>query len=374
LGIPVEPSFLGSNRTWGYRSAVPWLWRPCHSSKNKSEGTFKSTSFGARVCWSHCLSSWLSSLGEQLTGGASGSGSFVKPQGADMVLEEEFEGAIATLDLMGFIHRAKDMSPGEALDSLIGPLVAAAYTAQKIVNRDLRHHFELFNQSKEISNFSSGIGVQVFADTIILYLPHTNTPPLTSPDMVINSMVYSCSLVLAYSIWLNVPVRGAIAYGKFLICNRPPIALGEPFLEAHELQESQQWAGVSLCKSAELLVQNSNNVSRLKSWPVELCIKESQTYPNKNLLVVDWPRNSWNHIGTLISDGVAESAPSIDWSKCFPGDSEKIYRLRRNTEAFYLDHIQNAERVLGVEFGPFTKNSTLNWRTCINESIHRPNP
>ncbi|MGD0229543.1 MAG: hypothetical protein ABSC19_04185 [Syntrophorhabdales bacterium] len=255
--------------------------------------------------------------------------------------DEEFVGAVAVLDLMGFVHRAEKMTPREALDELVTPLMHAAKLAKLQVNLDL-------------DRLDSRPAVQwhQYADTVLLYLPLSPEGPLSSPAQVIESMAYACSLFVAKSVCLGIPVRGAIAYGQYLVHQNPRILLGKPFLEAHKLEGEQQWAGVALCQSAIVQAGDVTAHRWLRKWNVEICEKTTQEITEKELLVVNWPVDSLGPYTVTIHAGGSSSAgpgPLPDWAKCFPGDTDKIKRLRENTARFYNSAKQHPSFTGGPE-------------------------
>jgi len=261
-----------------------------------------------------------------------------------VINDYEFQGAVAFLDILGFGARTARVALSEARDTVVGPLLKAVMDAQTIVLRDLLR-----------IPHSPRLEFHYFADSLVLYLPCVPGTVLSTPSRVLDSMVYSCSLVLASGIWLNLPLRGAIAYGDCLVCRDPMYFIGQPFLEAHRLERSQNWAGAALCESAATHLRDDECV-RVVEWPVPL------KTGHVSMLAVNWPRQSigpfLREIGT---DGQVWPGPTPNWDSCFPvGAEESVAVKRKNTEEFFA--AQNPLGPLGPAFGPEQRDLVKYWK------------
>jgi len=258
-----------------------------------------------------------------------------------MLKEEEFEGAVAMLDVLGFGSRTDNVGLEVARDTVVGPLLKATMDAQVIVMGDLQRFPAM-----------PTLHYLYFADTTIVYLPCQPRSILSNAAHVLDSMVYACALLMASSIWMNVPLRGAIAYGKCLVCPDPLYLIGKPFLEAHELERAQNWAGVTLCESA---VSNLEENPRVVEWAVPL--KDGR----ETRLVVNWPRQSLGpYIKHIDSSGNEKPGPTPDWDACFCSQDESVQIKRRNTIEFFVS--ENPKGPLGVALGPEQRNLVMHWK------------
>jgi len=173
-------------------------------------------------------------------------------------------------------------------------------------------------------------------------------------------MVYACNLMMARSVWVNIPIRGAIAYGEFLVSRDPLYFLGRPLLDAHWLESNQEWAGVALCDSAAQYLDQ--DVGRLVHWDVPL----KRDHVEKHW-VVNWPAACLGPciMATSLPGGEPEQCKPPDWDACFPDEDEDAQGKRRNTEAFF-----NANHRFGggEMVGPEQRETVKHWREMYAES------
>ena len=64
-------------------------------------------------------------------------------------------------------------------------------------------------------------------------------------------MAHYVKFFMQYLIPLQLPIRGAIAFGDIFLNEKTSIFLGGGYLKAVELEKKQQWIGVSIDKSIE---------------------------------------------------------------------------------------------------------------------------
>lgn len=133
---------------------------------------------------------------------------------------------IAVFDVLGFktlIRQADILLLREILKSKIEDLIQSLESEQSIKNGCL----ECF----------------VFSDTLVLI----------APDMGSNSygwFLLACETIITKSIYLELPLRGAISLGPVFVSRNPTILLGSSFVEAYEYCEDQDWIGLILTSSA----------------------------------------------------------------------------------------------------------------------------
>lgn len=227
--------------------------------------------------------------------------------------ERQFEGAIAILDILGFKSRTQRLSPQQVCDTVIGGLIGLMQWGEERFAHDLRR------------TPSSRVESLYFADTLALLLERRDGTIHEDAGVVMESMVFVCQLVAAGSIILGVPVRGAIAYGEGLVCRDPLFYIGEAFLDAHNLEERQDWAGISLCDSALGLVEQ--NDVRTTQWDVPTKIPRdgAEVRKTEQRRAIDWP------------PVVRATRVLPDWDLCFPGrDSDRAVRAKyTNTKSFF---------------------------------------
>lgn len=89
----------------------------------------------------------------------------------------------------------------------------------------------------------------VFSDTFVIFAPDLDgDTPLRSYGW----FSHLCKRLITKSVEIRLPLRGAISVGTALTSTDPPIILGNPFIEAHEYCENQDWIGLLLTPSATL--------------------------------------------------------------------------------------------------------------------------
>ncbi len=83
----------------------------------------------------------------------------------------------------------------------------------------------------------------VFSDTIVIFAPDMNAK--SYPWFLLK-----CQNLMDSSIYVKLPLRGAISTGTVFTSDNPPVIIGQPFVEAHEYCEDQNWIGLLLTPSA----------------------------------------------------------------------------------------------------------------------------
>ncbi len=109
-----------------------------------------------------------------------------------------------------------------------------------------------------------------------------------SPQVAIGIHAELCSWALSYSLEQELPLRGAISYGKYSIADN--IMLGYAVDEAASWHETTDWIGVVLTPSAKMYLRNNlpefiieySNIPFKKSMKtLNLCVKWSFVDDNK---------------------------------------------------------------------------------------------
>jgi hypothetical protein len=125
--------------------------------------------------------------------------------------------------------------------------------------------------------------------------------------------------------------RGAIAFGECLIQAdaQPYCYLGEPILEAYELEQAQDWSGVALAPSAAALTERTRDALLFMEYPAPLKRRCCGTIVEP-ALAVNW-----------LSSGM--TAESIARSFGPQPAARDVERKRRNTLAFF-DYFKDLAR------------------------------
>jgi hypothetical protein len=151
--------------------------------------------------------------------------------------------------------------------------------------------------------------------------------------------------------WCNVPLRGALSYGEFLVSSDPAFVLGQAVFDAYELSNKHQWAGVALCDSAAALVVPGKSL-RCVEWEVPL--KSGA----ESRLVVDWPAHSL---------GPSKGFPAPDWNDCFGPDDDLSVAKKSNTKTFF--ETRHSSPLFARDYvGPEQRELVQYWRDMYRSS------
>jgi len=253
-------------------------------------------------------------------------------------------GAFGIFDILGFRHRLKSMPLTALRDRVVGALVSAAHSAEQIVNRDL---------SRASFSAMEKLRWACFSDTVILWLPTGKR----TPSDTVESLVYTSQLLLARTMWLKVPLRGAIAYGECVVSQDPVYYLGKPVLEAYDMEKAQEWAGAVLAQSAS--GQLDSGCSRTVTYDV----------PTKtgmqSLRAVDWPFCSDGPRCKRFNGTSEAPGPSPDWSACFNNSGEHGVLEKKEATRTFFEVRDKAASGGGVIFGE-DSGDISSWRDIYN--------
>lgn len=139
--------------------------------------------------------------------------------GVAMMKAETIEGCVAFLDILGFSARVHTDTFEAEFEHYSKALMTAVTT-------------------------SPPLGFAAFSDSIVI---HTTD---ASPESLV-SIVKAVSHLLFEFITHGMPVRGAVAFGRFHRADQGAnsIIAGRPIIEAYEAEQQQDWVGVMLCPS-----------------------------------------------------------------------------------------------------------------------------
>lgn len=162
---------------------------------------------------------------------------------------------VALCDILGF----KDLVKSRSLDSVVdGTLGYLRKVMSHSVNKD---KWPECTPSLADINRNSLIGVVWFSDTILLWTKQDD-------DENVRELIETTAWLLFESITGSLQIRGALAYGEAVIDSLNLLFAGLPIVEAHELEQRQQWSGAALAPSAvERLPSNVKN-GLLTGWPI----------------------------------------------------------------------------------------------------------
>jgi hypothetical protein len=111
-----------------------------------------------------------------------------------------------------------------------------------------------------------------------------------SPEDLISILMQSAQLYYN-SLSVCVPLRGAIAHGKFYFNNILHLYCGKPFVEAAVLSDDLQWSGIVI--SADVAKNYFNTKTGSTFFDGKLVVEwevPSKTNPNNKNWVINWPQ------------------------------------------------------------------------------------
>lgn len=183
---------------------------------------------------------------------------------------------MAMLDVLGFSGRART----DGIDpvfSLYKQLVTNVITKEPM--RCLGTH-DMGDGTRCPALYSADIRYTYFSDTIMLWMPLD--PLFAGP------FIQRCADLLCEALTLHVPLRGAVALGEAVMHKASGMYIGEPIIDAHELEEAQEWIGVAFAPSGTW----SPFVAELS--PIQIIEYDVPVKKGKedlrSPLVLDWPR------------------------------------------------------------------------------------
>lgn len=133
---------------------------------------------------------------------------------------------VAVFDILGFRRMAKQADaefPRALLTSKLDDLLASLDGSLAVEH--------------------GGLEYLVLSDTIVLFAP--SPEPQAYPWLL-----QACQTVAERSIYVRLPLRGAISIGATYISQKPLVLVGPAFVEAYEFCEDQNWIGLLLTPSA----------------------------------------------------------------------------------------------------------------------------
>lgn len=180
------------------------------------------------------------------------------------------KGVITFLDILGWkgIWQRKDNSILD-LEELINE------TRDKIRNLNNLYLPEKYPDLSEKERGKETYLLSI-SDTLIIY---TNS----AKDYAVDLHVQICSYIIPESIKRNIPVRGAISYGKFAVRNN--IVVGPAVDEAASWHEQANWIGVILTPSTKYSL-NGTKINNCCEYNAPL-----KSVKLRNMLCVKWDNN-----------------------------------------------------------------------------------
>lgn len=183
---------------------------------------------------------------------------------------------LAIFDVLGFSSRMKDQKI-DAMFSLYQAMI------DRVIAKEPMRCFgarDVGDGTKCPVLYSADIRYAYFSDTILLWMP--------LEKLLAGPFIQRCADLVCEALILQVPLRGAIALGEAVMHKATGMYLGEPIIEAHELEKAQEWIGVAFTSSGtwNSFIAELNPIQIIEYRIPVKNGKEKLSTP----LALDWPR------------------------------------------------------------------------------------
>lgn len=228
---------------------------------------------------------------------------------------------VAVCDILGFGNLVKNNNPDDVAEYVFGWLRKAL--SHSIHKDDFPEDIPSLTAIQEHRH----IGLAWFSDTILLYTRNDT-------DMCIQALTSTLSwLVFASLFNENARIRCGVSYGPAVIDPENSVYIGDPIVEAFELEKQQQWVGGAYSEKAYSRIPDIARQGQDPMWwivPYDVPLKNGNS---SRLLAVDW---TWgiHKADTLLFNFSQERAePSEEDWKSLPD----ICMKWKNTRKFHED-------------------------------------
>lgn len=234
---------------------------------------------------------------------------------------------IAVCDILGF----KSLIERSTLEEVVGGSLA---WFRRALNHSI-HGNEFPSEPPPTADLYThpNVGVAWFSDTVLLYTKHDTDEAVRELLMIVGCLLFETILEG------TTKIRGGISYGQAYIDHENSIFVGSPIVEAHLLEQEQQWAGAALTATASARVPKHARTGKYGDWwvtPWDVPLKNGKTMPT---LAVNW---NW---GIHRIDWVLRWSPESDeptqeeWQK-----RHDLCVKFMNTKGFHEAHCQDCKR------------------------------
>ena len=183
---------------------------------------------------------------------------------------------VGMFDVLGFSNRMRDDGVDKVF-SLYQELIDKVIVQEPMVCFGAR---DVGDGTQCPCFYSADIRYVYFSDTIILCMP--------LEKLMAGPFAQRCADLVCEALSMRVPLRGAIALGEAVMHKGSGIFLGDPIIDAHKLEEAQEWIGVGFTRSGAW----SHFIAELA--PIQIIEYHVPLKDDKKDLLVplalDWPR------------------------------------------------------------------------------------
>ncbi|MFZ0927033.1 MAG: hypothetical protein WAN11_00420 [Syntrophobacteraceae bacterium] len=162
---------------------------------------------------------------------------------------------VAICDILGFSRLIRRVPLEDVVEHGLGSLHKALHFAINKVD------WPETPPSLNDINKNPHVGMTWFSDTFLLYTREDS-------DVDMQALLEAVACLIYISIINMTSIRAGVAYGKAVIDPENAVYVGEPIIDAHEMEERQQWAGGALHESAIERIPESIKNRKAPIYPI----------------------------------------------------------------------------------------------------------
>ncbi|MBN1383246.1 MAG: hypothetical protein JXA41_16395 [Deltaproteobacteria bacterium] len=183
---------------------------------------------------------------------------------------------IAVCDILGFSDLVKRRPLNTVVNSCVGWLRKSLY--HSINKNDFPDDVPSLN---ELQN-NRILGLAWFSDTILIYT-------LEDTDKALTELLQCLSWLLFETIIDGTThLRCGISYGEVWIDPTNSLFVGQPIIDAYQLEENQIWSGGALTSQAVERIPTSMRYYRYADWPIVQYKVPLKKGMKLDTLAIDW--------------------------------------------------------------------------------------
>lgn len=162
---------------------------------------------------------------------------------------------VALCDILGFKERIRNDPLDKVVTEFLGYIRQALYSA--IHQKATPGHVPSFEELRS----QDYVGFGWFSDTMLFY-------SLEDTEEGHGRVIQAVAWLTFQLIFARIGVRAGISYGEMHVDEANRIYVGQALVDAHKLEERQEWSGAAITKSAEKVIPENARKGGLYPWYV----------------------------------------------------------------------------------------------------------
>lgn len=245
---------------------------------------------------------------------------------------------LAVFDIMGFSNKVRSLSLQEVY-----------YLYEELRERTVSRYelwsFDLLGMDDVHVPAILRLDVEshIFSDSVFAWVPLKRG--FSSPFMK-----WCCDFVCE-ALSMDIPIRGAIAAGDAILDKATNTFMGKPIVEAHELEDAQDWIGIAFAHSA-MWPPLVADMSPKLIIEYEVPLKKGVAEP----IALDWPRFWREYYGGCASSKLEtlRSSNPKEYSKYYTNAAE-FARHSQKRSNWFNEPPQPADKLTMVNYNNIRK-------------------